>query len=166
MTDEELDRDWKPNGRRPQSTIARSFSQELVDIFRIENSVADLDEQVDKRKHQISSQATELEALEARIKEMEDRLKRQQPHGGSPRVQRPTVANAFGDVPPKVPDKDNELPASPSRLEHKHSSSRPATARAGQQAVPGALPPTPVASEVVLTLYLCLRKMATASRDR
>jgi hypothetical protein len=78
---------------------------------------------------------------------MEDRLKRQQPHGGSPRVQRPTVANAFGDVPPKVPDKDNELPASPSRLEHKHSSSRPATARAGQQAVPGALPPTPVASE-------------------
>lgn len=31
------------------STIARSFSQELMDIFRIENSVADLDEKVDKR---------------------------------------------------------------------------------------------------------------------
>ena len=70
MSDEELDRDWKPNGRRPQScvqlllsislrdrlslltwqrTIARSFSLELMDIFRIENSVADLDEQVEKR---------------------------------------------------------------------------------------------------------------------
>jgi hypothetical protein len=32
-----------------RSTIARSFSAELMDIFRIENSVADLDEQVDKR---------------------------------------------------------------------------------------------------------------------
>lgn len=30
-------------------TVARSFSLELMDIFRIENSVADLDEQVDKR---------------------------------------------------------------------------------------------------------------------
>lgn len=30
-------------------TIARSFSQELGDIFRIDNSVADLDEQIDKR---------------------------------------------------------------------------------------------------------------------
>ncbi|KAJ8130032.1 hypothetical protein O1611_g3601 [Lasiodiplodia mahajangana] len=48
-TDEELDRDWVPNGRRPQSTIARSFSAELMDIFRIENSVADLDEQIDRR---------------------------------------------------------------------------------------------------------------------
>ena len=31
------------------STIARSFSQELMDIFKIENSIADLGEQVDKR---------------------------------------------------------------------------------------------------------------------
>lgn len=68
MSDEELDRNWQPNGRRPQSyvldvhiplvhpltcftssTMARSFSAELMDIFRIENSVSDLDSQVDKR---------------------------------------------------------------------------------------------------------------------
>ena len=30
-------------------TIARSFSDELMDIFRIDNSVADLDQQVDTR---------------------------------------------------------------------------------------------------------------------
>ena len=30
-------------------TIARSFSDELMDIFRIDNSVADLDHQVDTR---------------------------------------------------------------------------------------------------------------------
>jgi hypothetical protein len=77
MSDEELDRNWQPNGRRPQSyvplltathdsrhrdnssaanialpstsTIARSFSAELMDIFRIENSVADLDKEVNER---------------------------------------------------------------------------------------------------------------------
>lgn len=31
------------------STVAQMFSQELMDIFRIDNSVADLDEQVNKR---------------------------------------------------------------------------------------------------------------------
>lgn len=81
FTDESLDRDWKPNGRRPQSyvsphssilrpsrtglfkppspfklltmglssTIARSFSAELADIFRLDESVADLDAKIDER---------------------------------------------------------------------------------------------------------------------
>lgn len=31
------------------STVARSFSQELMDIFRIDNSLTDLDQQVDQR---------------------------------------------------------------------------------------------------------------------
>jgi hypothetical protein len=31
------------------STVARSFSEELMDIFRIDNSVSDLDHQVDQR---------------------------------------------------------------------------------------------------------------------
>jgi len=150
MTDEELDRDWKPNGRRPQSTIARSFSAELVDIFRIENSVADLDEQVDKRKQIITTQTTELEALEARIREMEQLLKTQAPQpsrrpSGSPRAQRPPVANAFdhADAPPPPPAKDEPATGS----QHKHNGRRPGTARESQQAVPGALPPTPVGSE-------------------
>lgn len=33
----------------PSSTIARSFSAELEDIFRIEDSVADLDAKLDER---------------------------------------------------------------------------------------------------------------------
>lgn len=36
-------------------TIARSFSDELMDIFRIDNSVSDLDQQVDNRSVQTSS---------------------------------------------------------------------------------------------------------------
>ncbi|KIH95160.1 hypothetical protein SPBR_03522 [Sporothrix brasiliensis 5110] len=173
MSDEELDRDWKPNGRRPQSTIARSFSLELMDIFRIENSVADLDEQVDKRKQQVTSQTTELEALEARIREMEAMLnKNKNPAAGasptSPRNARPSINSVFADANtntggPSGADTHSQS-ATPRPLEHrqrqqgqqqqqqqvdaqKYGSSRPGTARASQQAVPGALPPTPVGSE-------------------
>lgn len=154
MTDEELDRDWKPNGRRPQSTIARSFSQELMDIFRIENSIADLDEKVDKRKQQINTQTSELEAIEARLREMEQLLqqparKSVSPNGkanGSPRTQRPPVAGAFDhpDAPPPLPQKDHQRSAG--NQQHKYAR-RPGTAAESQRAVPGALPPTPVGSE-------------------
>ncbi|KAK4238831.1 hypothetical protein C8A03DRAFT_33155 [Achaetomium macrosporum] len=150
MTDEELDRDWQPNGRRPQSTIAQMFSQELMDIFRIENSVTDLDEQVDRRKQQINSQTSELEALEARIREMERRLKMQtSPDNGSAQSSTP------GSQPPPPPEKDYSA-ADLSRAweqrdqlqqQIKHASSRPGTAKQGQPAVPGGLPPTPAGSE-------------------
>ncbi|KAI0852077.1 hypothetical protein F5Y00DRAFT_259035 [Daldinia vernicosa] len=153
-TDEELDRDWQPNGRRPQSTIARSFSQELMDIFRIENSLADLDEQIDKRygpcqvpyspetKQQVNHGQTELEALEARIKEMEERLKRQNPPGVagsmSPRSQQQAVNDTFGKA--LSAEKD---------LAQQQQRSRPGTAKQVQQAPAhgGAMPPTPTASE-------------------
>ncbi|KAI0013242.1 hypothetical protein F4779DRAFT_613771 [Xylariaceae sp. FL0662B] len=139
-TDEELDRDWQPSGRRPQSTIARSFSQELMDIFRIENSLADLDEKIDKRKQQVTTGQTELEALEARIKEMEERLKKQHPGPSgdtSPRTQRQNLGNTFGQASSAA---EKELPQRPSR---------PGTAKQVQR-VPthgGAMPPTPTASE-------------------
>ncbi|KAF2965463.1 hypothetical protein GQX73_g8110 [Xylaria multiplex] len=142
-TDEELDRDWVPNGRRPQSTIARSFSAELMDIFRIENSVADLDEQIDKRKQQVTSGQTELQALEARIKEMEARLQGSKPGGsaGSPRAQRQPLANAFD---PNTQPAEKALPQRPLQ-----AGSRPGTAKQAQHAPMhgGAMPPTPTASE-------------------
>lgn len=43
----------------PSSTIARSFSAELEDIFRIDNSVADLDAKLDERC--VTPQATHLD---------------------------------------------------------------------------------------------------------
>ncbi|KAK8086366.1 hypothetical protein PG994_001340 [Apiospora phragmitis] len=140
-TDEELDRDWQPNGRRPQSTIARSFSAELMDIFRIENSVADLDEQLNKRKEKVTTHTSELEALEKRIKEMEDRLKRSSGSGqaatAAPGSQRRAAANAVAAA-------DKDLAAQRSM-----GTSRPGTAKQPQQAPAhgGAMPPTPTASE-------------------
>ncbi|KAI8944366.1 hypothetical protein F4801DRAFT_571976 [Xylaria longipes] len=142
-TDEELNRDWVPSGRRPQSTIARSFSAELMDIFRIENSVADLDEQVDKRKQQLTTGQTELQALEARLKEMEARLQmsKTSPLGGSPRAQRQPLAASFDSAPSST---EKELPQRPLQ-----TASRPGTAKQAQQAPmrAGAMPPTPTASE-------------------
>ncbi|EFX06322.1 hypothetical protein CMQ_6643 [Grosmannia clavigera kw1407] len=160
LSDEELDRDWKPSGRRPQSTIARSFSLELMDIFRIENSVADLDEQVDKRKQIVTTKASELEAIENRLREMETRL-----NGGNPvatsKSSAAEVAAAISAAHAAARDVQAQAQAQAQAraLEHrprghqqqqeaqKHSGSRPGTARTSQQAAPGALPPTPVGSE-------------------
>jgi len=97
--------------------------------------------------------------MEARLKNsktdsgnnMDQRLASAATSGGSPRSQRPPVANAFdqppsaeqqGEAPPPLPEKDYAR-----RGGHEHNRSRPGTARQGQRAVPGALPPTPVASE-------------------
>ncbi|EGY16385.1 hypothetical protein VD0002_g857 [Verticillium dahliae] len=147
LTDAELDRDWQPNGRRPQSTIARSFSQELMDIFRIENSVADMDEKVDQRKQNVQSQAAELEALERRIREMEERMKR----GSSSTHQR-------GALPIHQQQPSTSTSTSTSATTSSSaaatatkdgSRSRPGTARQNQPPAPSSanMPPTPTASE-------------------
>ncbi|POR31727.1 Uncharacterized protein TPAR_08045, partial [Tolypocladium paradoxum] len=140
MTDAELDRDWQPNGRRPQSTIARSFSQELMDIFRIENSLTDLDQQVDTRRQNVGKTNQELADIEARIREMEERLRRSQ-HSRpgiqtiAPQSSSSSSQNRVDALPP--PPKDDGK-----------SRSRPGTARAAQQAPSsGNMPPTPGASE-------------------
>ncbi|KAF3765741.1 hypothetical protein M406DRAFT_356037 [Cryphonectria parasitica EP155] len=138
MSDEELEKDWKPNARRPQSTIARSFSAELEGIFRIDNSVADLDAKLDERKHTVQTQATELELLEQRIREMEERLKR----NGNPPAPQASIPERRQVAPQPS---DSTLTAT--AADQKHGGSRPGTAKASQQAVPGALPPTPTASE-------------------
>ncbi|KAI1118124.1 hypothetical protein F5Y14DRAFT_447535 [Nemania sp. NC0429] len=157
-TDEELERDWVPNGRRPQSTIARSFSAELMDIFRIENSIADLDEQIDKRyvslhprkaalrigsKQVVSTGQSELQALEARLKEMEARLRTSKPGrpGASSQAQQQPPANTS----------DSSTQSTDKELAHRplQTASRPGTAKQAQNAPMhgGAMPPTPTASE-------------------
>ncbi|KAL3595161.1 hypothetical protein FPOAC2_09483 [Fusarium poae] len=142
LTDEELDRDWQPNGRRPQSTIARSFSAELMDIFRIENSLTDLDQQVHAKKQTVNKETEELAALEARLREMEERLRRstggaQQP-SSLPQSQTANQAQSQTQQPSSL-----DAPKDDSKVR-----SRPGTARASQQAPSsGNMPPTPGASE-------------------
>ncbi|EMT73210.1 hypothetical protein NOF04DRAFT_3880 [Fusarium oxysporum II5] len=145
LTDEELDRDWQPSGRRPQSTIARSFSAELMDIFRIENSLTDLDQQVHDKKQTVDKNTEELASLEARIREMEDRLRRSV--GGSTQQRSP-----LPQVQTQTANQSQTQQQQPSSLEaptdDSKARSRPGTARAAQQAPSsGNMPPTPGASE-------------------
>lgn len=93
------------------------------------------------RKQKVQTHASELEALEQRIREMEARLKG---NGNKPAPQ--------ATIPERRPVPEQQLNASSDTLqatagEQKHGGSRPGTAKASQQAVPGALPPTPTASE-------------------
>jgi ATP phosphoribosyltransferase regulatory subunit HisZ len=144
MSDEELDRDWKPNGRRPQSTIARTFSAELMDIFRIDNSLADLDNQVDQRRQNVGKTTQELASLEARIREMEERLKG---NSGASSGRPAVTQDAFRPVNNASSQSQQDGGATADAVADKHSS-RPGTARAVQQAPSsGIMPPTPGASE-------------------
>ncbi|KYK55339.1 hypothetical protein DCS_07302 [Drechmeria coniospora] len=139
MTDAELDRDWKPNGRRPQSTIAQSFSLELMDIFRIEGSLTELDQKVDERRQNVGKTNQELAALDAQLREMEDRLRRSQQASAGIRLDSSTARPSH-----KL---DASLGHEPSNL-GADSTSHPGTARIAQQASSsGNMPPNPGAGE-------------------
>lgn len=100
------------------------------------------------RKQAVSTQTSELEALEARLKATEERLKKAaaSPPGksstgrSSPRSRAPLSGETF---------QEGEQPTSPLASEFRHS--RPNTGRQTKEEwtapMPGALPPTPGASE-------------------
>ncbi|KAL7819286.1 hypothetical protein V8C44DRAFT_133367 [Trichoderma aethiopicum] len=136
FTDEELDRNWQPNGRRPQSTIARNFQLELEDIFNLDETKAELQQSYDTRKYNVAKTNEELATLEARLREMEQRLSAVLPTDGQ--------KQPADDSTPK--QEASSLSAAPT--DDSKSRSRPGTARPTQQA-PGSgdMPPTPGASE-------------------
>ncbi|KAL7798238.1 hypothetical protein V8C37DRAFT_249630 [Trichoderma ceciliae] len=143
FTDEELDRNWQPNGRRPQSTIARNFSMELEDIFNLDDAKAELQQSLDTRKHNIGKNTEELATLEARLREMEQRLNAaglSRPADSSSNPQQQSASST-----PKQEGSSLSVAASD---DNSKSRSRPGTARATQQAPSsGDMPPTPGASE-------------------
>ncbi|KAF2199629.1 hypothetical protein GQ43DRAFT_111086 [Delitschia confertaspora ATCC 74209] len=69
-----MDHSWKPNGR-PQSTLAQNFSAALDDLFQINGGLDALSKNVHRRKQTVTIQTSELEQLEARLRETEERLK-------------------------------------------------------------------------------------------
>ncbi|EEQ31579.1 hypothetical protein McanMca71_006118 [Microsporum canis] len=77
MTDMELDKEWKPNGRRPQSTMARSLAAALDNAFMLDSEVDSLTNSIHYKQQIVSMQSRELEALEARIRATENRLRMQ-----------------------------------------------------------------------------------------
>ncbi|KAF2263200.1 hypothetical protein CC78DRAFT_604711 [Lojkania enalia] len=131
------DRGWKPTGR-PQSTLARNFSDELEDLFKLDGGLdlLDMDRNIHQKKQAVSSHAQELEALEARLRETEERLKqaRSSPPNRKNSQRRTPVQGAFAD------DDKARIgePASPLAQRQKLV----ADTRAANT-MPGALPETP-----------------------
>ncbi|KAL4918236.1 hypothetical protein BDW62DRAFT_69817 [Aspergillus aurantiobrunneus] len=70
----DADQEWKPKGR-PQSTMAQAFSSALDSAFSLDTDVDYLSQTVDQKKYQMMIQNRELEELQARIREAEERLK-------------------------------------------------------------------------------------------
>ncbi|KAL2421698.1 hypothetical protein ABEF95_001461 [Exophiala dermatitidis] len=68
------DSDFQPNGR-PQSTLARDFSAALDDLFKL-NGIGALEESVEQKKDTLQTQKYQLDDLDARLRETDERLKR------------------------------------------------------------------------------------------
>jgi len=68
------DAGWKPNGR-PQSIIARDFSAALDDLFKL-NGLGALEKAVEEKKDTVQSQRYQLENLDAKLRDADERLRR------------------------------------------------------------------------------------------
>ncbi|KAJ5666688.1 hypothetical protein N7462_011097 [Penicillium macrosclerotiorum] len=75
----DTEQEWKPSGKvRPQSTMAQAFSSALDNAFMLDSDVNHLSQTIDQKKQQMIIQSRELEALQQRIREAEERLKSRQ----------------------------------------------------------------------------------------
>ncbi|KAL2872753.1 uncharacterized protein BJX67DRAFT_376545 [Aspergillus lucknowensis] len=70
----DADQEWKPKAR-PQSTMAQAFSSALDSAFSLDSEVDYLSQTIDQKKFQMIIQNRELEELQARIRQAEERLK-------------------------------------------------------------------------------------------
>ncbi|CAF9935781.1 MAG: hypothetical protein ALECFALPRED_006550 [Alectoria fallacina] len=75
--------DWMSSGRSA-SMIARNFSADLNDAFSMDRNLDGLVQSVQLKKEAVNSQTQELQALEARLRDTEQRLREQQSRDPSP----------------------------------------------------------------------------------
>ncbi|KAF2446755.1 hypothetical protein P171DRAFT_482836 [Karstenula rhodostoma CBS 690.94] len=129
---EDPDAGWKPSNR-PQSTIARNFMSELDDLFRLDDGIDLLEKTVHQKKQAVTTHTQELEALEAKLRETEERLNqaRNSPPRRKDSQRRTPVEDTFS-----VQDKARlESSGSPRPMRQNKENTAPWTA----QNMPGAL---------------------------
>ncbi|EEH11541.1 hypothetical protein HCBG_00996 [Histoplasma capsulatum G186AR] len=95
----DIEEEWKPTGR-PQSTMARSLAAALDNAFMLDNEVDSLTQSVHYKQQMVTIQNRELEALEARIREAEMRLRETSSRSVSPEEQ-PSNSTESGPDQPK-----------------------------------------------------------------
>ncbi|KAF2115617.1 hypothetical protein BDV96DRAFT_612320 [Lophiotrema nucula] len=132
------DRGWKPNGR-PQSTMARNFLSELDDLFKIDGDLDTLDKTVHQKKQAVTTHTQELEALERRLRETEERLNKAKT---SPSNRKDSQRRSPLEGTSRAEDKARlGEPASP--LGEVQNRQRPVADTYAGRKIPGALPRTP-----------------------
>jgi len=67
--------EYKASNARPQSILARDFSAALDDLFKL-NGIGALEESVEQKKDEVQSQKYQLEDLDAKLRETDEKLKR------------------------------------------------------------------------------------------
>ncbi|EWC48810.1 hypothetical protein DRE_00115 [Drechslerella stenobrocha 248] len=65
------------DSKLPTSTLARSFSAQLNDIFLLDETLVSKEKEVEQKKLELTQQNAELDALEARLKFAEEQLAKQ-----------------------------------------------------------------------------------------
>ncbi|KAJ6108660.1 hypothetical protein N7523_009983 [Penicillium sp. IBT 18751x] len=106
----DMEQEWKPKAR-PQSTMAQAFSTALDSAFSLDSDVNNLSLSIDQKKQHMIIQSRELEALQRRIRETEERLKRQSVYGASSQGNRgeaQTVAPSGETTVPEQPQEEQK----------------------------------------------------------
>ncbi|KAH6618597.1 hypothetical protein C7974DRAFT_426869 [Boeremia exigua] len=127
QTAQDPDAGWKPSNR-PQSTVALNFMDELDTLFNLDNSLDTLDKTIHEKKQAVNTQAQELEALQRRLREAEERLSQATGSPLKPKDSQPATAAANSplaarhpqtmDIPGMLPSdrtRPTRAPASPPR---------------------------------------------------
>lgn len=109
-----------------------------------------------RRKKAVSTQTSELEALEARLRATEERLKARQANSLNMKPGDATSPRQRAPIPfDEKTQQENKAPGGQTGAEYRRVPSRPSTAKQtdsyGAPPMPGALPPTPGASDGTLS---------------
>ncbi|MCJ1338363.1 hypothetical protein MMC09_003650 [Bachmanniomyces sp. S44760] len=139
------DEGWKPNGR-PQSTIAQSFLAALNDAFMIDDHLDGLAKSVEQKKKAVTTQNAELEALEARLRKTEERLKAQQSRSSSPAGGRSGYNSPNRPSVGRLPSTQGTQAGTSSPLASSTQRPAPVVANSFRPHIPGALPESPTES--------------------
>ncbi|TKA74558.1 hypothetical protein B0A55_04446 [Friedmanniomyces simplex] len=129
----------------PQPNIVQSFSQDLDSMFGLDPGVGHLEQTVEQKKQIVTSGHQQLQELEARLRETEERLARVS-RGSSPARQADTGASTTEPTQQQQQQHSTEMPGSTSL--RPPAAVRPQAAARGETAalmagMPGTIPQTP-----------------------
>ncbi|RMZ74291.1 alpha beta hydrolase fold-3 [Pyrenophora seminiperda CCB06] len=129
---------------------SRNFMSELDCLFNLDKGLEILDKTVLEKKHAVSTQTRELEALEARLRAAEERLNQ-----------------AKSNSPPSRKDSQRRTPVEASFSDQDKARLEEGSSPLAQKStnMPGALPETPTPSSTTSTDYVLVERPLSAKPE-